>query len=155
MSARLLAALLVMTLLALPALADSPSFDRSIVVPVELPAGASMVKIPDTKQFRFNEFTGVLYKDGSWTLQGLFSHSGLLCATYETGARFGIGDAECRDVNWITRMQYVTRRQQCNNAQAEHRGGYHEPLLEYEFLQINCAELSLRCSGGRCNWARP
>lgn len=155
MSLRVLLALLFLCLATNPVFGESPSFERTAVVPLQLPAGTSMVKIPDSKQFRFNEFVGTLYKDGSWQLHGVINHAGLACATYETGARFGIGDAECTDVNWITRLRYVTSRKQCNNAQVEHRGGYHEPLLEYEFLQVNCVELSLKCSGGRCTWARP
>lgn len=137
------------------AFAEAPSFVRTAVVPLQYPAGISMAQVPESKQFRFDEFMGVLHRDGSWTLHGLISHAGLACATYETGARFGIGDTECRAVNWITETRYVTSRKQCNNAHAEHRGGYHEPLLEYEFLQVNCVELSLRCRGGRCNWGRP
>lgn len=139
-----------------PLVADEPgAYVRTAVVPVEIPPGASMVRVPDAKTFRFNAFTGSLRKDGSWDVHGLIRHAGLACANYQVGVRFGLGDASCREVNWITPVRYVTDRKQCNDAEVEHRGGYHEPLLEYEFLNVNCAELSLKCQGGRCNWARP
>jgi len=99
------------------------------------------------KDFRFGEFTGWLKRDGTWHIEGPVRHNGLLCGTYEVGVRFGVGERECTNVQWISEVAYVTSTEQCNNAERPHSGTEIDESLAGQFDAINCAERVIRCSG--------
>jgi len=99
------------------------------------------------KNFRFGEFTGWLKRDGTWHIEGPVRHNGLLCGTYEVGVRFGIGEQECTNVQWISDVTYVTSNEQCNGAERPHSGTEIDDSLVGQFDAINCAERVIRCTG--------
>jgi len=99
------------------------------------------------KDFRFGQFTGWLKRDGTWHIEGPVRHNGLLCGTYEVGVRFGIGEQECTNVQWVSEVTYVTSNEQCNNAERPHSGTEIDDSLVGQFDAINCAERVIRCTG--------
>jgi hypothetical protein len=99
------------------------------------------------KNFRFGEFSGWLKRDGTWHIEGPVRHNGLLCGTYEVGVRFGIGEQECTNVQWISDVTYVTSNEQCNNAERPHSGTEVDDSLVGQFDAISCAERVIRCTG--------
>lgn len=99
------------------------------------------------KNFRFGQFTGWLKRDGTWHIEGPVRHKGLLCGTYEVGMRFGVGERECTDVQWISGVSFVTSEYQCNDAERPHSGTEIDESLAGQFDGITCAERVIRCSG--------
>ncbi len=99
------------------------------------------------KDFRFNNFTAWLNRDGVWHVDGQVSHRGLLCGTYEVGMRFGIGKPDCTDVQWVSGVRYVTSQFQCNEAELPHSGTEDDASLAGQFDAITCGEWVVRCSG--------
>jgi hypothetical protein len=99
------------------------------------------------KNFRFGEFTGWLKRDGTWHIEGPVRHHGLLCGTYEVGMRFGVGERECTNVQWISEVTYVTSNNQCNDAERPHSGTGIDESLSGQFDAISCAERVIRCTG--------
>jgi len=99
------------------------------------------------KNFRFGEFTGWLKRDGTWHIEGPVRHNGLLCGTYEVGMRFGVGERECTNVQWISEVTFVTSLSQCNDAERPHSGTEIDESLSGQFDAITCAERVIRCTG--------
>ena len=99
------------------------------------------------KNFRFGEFTGWLKRDGTWHIEGPVRHNGLLCGTYEVGMRFGVGERECTNVQWISEVTFVTSQSQCNDAERPHSGTEIDESLKGQFDGITCAERVIRCTG--------
>jgi hypothetical protein len=99
------------------------------------------------KNFRFGEFTGWLKRDGTWHIEGPVRHNGLLCGTYEVGMRFGVGERECTNVQWISEVTFVTSLSQCNDAERPHSGTEIDESLKGQFDGITCAERVIRCTG--------
>lgn len=99
------------------------------------------------KDFRFGNFNGWLKRGGEWQIEGPVRHHGLLCGTYEVGMRFGIGDPDCTNVQWISGDQFVTSKSQCNEAEMQHSGYGTAPALAEQFDAITCAERVIRCTG--------
>jgi hypothetical protein len=99
------------------------------------------------KDFRFNNFSAWLKRDGTWRIEGTVSHRGLRCGTYEVGMRFGVGAPDCTDVRWVSEVRYVTSQSQCNEAMMEHSGTEVDPALGGNFDAISCGEAVIRCSG--------
>lgn len=99
------------------------------------------------KDFRFNNFTAWLKRDGTWHIEGTVSHRGLMCGTYEAGMRFGVGAPDCTDVRWVSEARYVTSQSQCNDAMMQHTGTEVDPALSGNFESVTCGEMVIRCSG--------
>jgi hypothetical protein len=100
--------------------------------------------------FRTFDFDGFLLGDGTWQIVSRVPHGRLLCATYEVGARFGVGSPGCTDVKWLSDLSFVTQQRQCNQAVVVHSGGQTEPQLGTALPNISCVEHVVRCTGN-CN----
>jgi len=84
---------------------------------------------------------------GDFQVSGWIKHTGLLCATYRMGVRFGVGSPGCLNVEWITEPLFVTVELQCNDARIEHTGGDTDAGLGKRLAAITCGERVVRCSG--------
>ena len=106
----------------------------------------------DRLEFDFGRNRGKAWvaRKGELHVQTWVQHSGLLCATYEVGVRFGHGDPGCADVEWLGPAKYVTSRVQCNNALVEHIGADTARDLSDKFDRITCAQRMIRCVKGSC-----
>lgn len=98
-------------------------------------------------EFDFREIEAWLRSDGSWNIDGWVEHSGLRCATYEIGIRFGTGTSGCSEVKWLTQPKYVTSKKHCNNARLRHTGGDDTVVLKSDYEKITCAERLIKCTG--------
>lgn len=108
----------------------------------------SVVLRPSQLSFDFGSGSKAsLSPKGEWSVEARVPHSGLFCADYSVGVRFGIGRPGCSNVAWLTDVTYVTNQRQCNNATVEHSGGDVQSQLESSFTQISCAERVTRCIG--------
>jgi hypothetical protein len=101
-------------------------------------------------QFGLRGDRGWLARNGEMYLDAWVQHQGLLCATYETGLRFGIGEQGCANARWVNGPYWLTRLRQCNNAVVQHVGNDTARELAEHFDGINCVERLVRCTG-RCN----
>jgi len=110
---------------------------------------------PQKLDFNFDNLKGWLRNKGGFHIEGFVGHDGFFCSTYEVGMRFGIGDAQCKKVKWVTDVAYMTRQRQCNNATVSHAASDYNPALAKVFHQINCAERVVRCTGQCFNYAPP
>ena len=97
--------------------------------------------------FRIDETRAWLNGAGDFQVTGWVKHAGLLCATYRTGLRFGIGAPGCLNVNWVTEPYFVTSEFQCNGARVQHAGGDTVPEVGEQVGRISCAERVVTCSG--------
>jgi hypothetical protein len=97
--------------------------------------------------FRTVESHAWINDDGDFQVSGWIKHSGLLCATYRMGVRFGAGSPGCLNVKWITGPLYVTYEPQCNDARVEHSGGDTDAGLGKRIATITCAERVVHCAG--------
>jgi|GEM_PF-1588116 len=104
----------------------------------------------DRLEFSDSAFTGWVRRDGEIYLEADVAHSGLLCADYQAGVRFGVGAPGCSNVQWLSEAIYTSQRMQCNNAGLRHVGGATEASLTAIFDRITCAERIIRCSGAGC-----
>ena len=102
---------------------------------------------PERLDFDFGRTSGWLREKGGWHIEGTVSHTGLRCATYELGMRFGVGNPGCTGVTWLSGIEYGTRERHCNGAVRHHDGGGFLPELSKDFARITCAEQVIRCSG--------
>jgi hypothetical protein len=84
---------------------------------------------------------------GSWNISAEVRHDRLRCATYETGIRLGQGDASCKEIEWLTDVQYGTRMTQCNGATLIHSGGTRLSLPPSSIGTANCVGVVVRCTG--------
>lgn len=97
--------------------------------------------------FRAGDSHAWINHDGDFQVSGWIKHTGLLCATYRMGVRFGVGSPGCLNVVWITEPQFVTSEVQCNDARVEHTGGDTDPGLGKRLATITCGERVVRCTG--------
>jgi len=102
---------------------------------------------PARLDFFFGDIRAWLLQNGDWHIEGNIQHHGALCATYELGIQFGIGNPGCANVNWLGIPAYVTSRTQCNNALLHHSGSDIDPDAAGIFDQINCAQRLIQCTG--------
>ena len=93
------------------------------------------------------EFRGFLLGDGSWQVSSPVTHQRLVCATYEVGIRFGVGNPGCNDVRWLSEPMFIGSRRQCNAATVIHAGGETTPRLGDQLPGITCVERVVRCTG--------
>ena len=111
------------------------------------PAAQAGAAGPARLDFLFGDTRGWLDSDGVWNVSADVTHRGLLCATYELGVRFGVGEPGCDNVQWLGAVRYVTAERQCNNATVRQSGGDKQPELARDFSRITCAERVVRCTG--------
>ena len=97
--------------------------------------------------FRAGDSLAWINGDGNFQVSGWIKHTGLLCATYRMGLRFGIGSPGCLNVEWITEPLFVTNELQCNEARVEHAGGDTDAGLGKRMAAITCGERVIRCTG--------
>jgi hypothetical protein len=97
--------------------------------------------------FKAFDFSGYLLGDGTWQVSSPITHGALICATYEVGVRFGIGNPGCTEVRWLSEPLYLGRRRQCNEATVDHVGGETNPRLGAQLPYITCVERLVRCTG--------
>lgn len=102
---------------------------------------------PERLDFDFGDIKGWIRQKGGWYVEGPVKHTGLRCATYEIGMRFGVGEPGCTNVTWLSQIDYGTREKHCNGATRQHRGGGFLPELAKDFGRISCAERVVRCTG--------
>lgn len=93
------------------------------------------------------EFRGFLLGDGTWQVSSPVTHQRLVCATYEVGIRFGVGNPGCNDVRWLSDPMFIGSRRQCNAATVIHVGGETTPRLGDQLPSVTCVERVLRCTG--------
>ncbi len=121
-----------------------------IVAEVDLPlqeAAPSQASSPTRKAFEARPFRGWLDETGAWALRAEVHHPRLRCATYETGIRFGVGDASCANARWLSNTTYGTRQTQCNGATRVHANeGQLDPPLT-ALGAVNCVRVLVRCFG--------
>jgi hypothetical protein len=99
--------------------------------------------------FRAGDSHAWINDDGDFQVSGWIKHTGLLCATYRMGVRFGVGSPGCLNVEWISEPMFVTTESQCNDARVEHTGGDTNAGLGKRLATITCGERVVRC-GGNC-----
>jgi len=97
--------------------------------------------------FRTGDSHAWINDDGAFQVNGWIKHTGLLCATYRLGVRFGVGSPGCLNVEWVTEPLFVTFERQCNDARVEHAGGDDDATLGKQLATITCAERVVRCTG--------
>ena len=97
--------------------------------------------------FRTGDSHAWINDEGAFQVNGWIKHTGLLCATYRMGVRFGAGSPGCLNVVWITDPLFVTFERQCNDARVGHAGGDIDALLGEMIATITCGERVVRCTG--------
>lgn len=102
---------------------------------------------PARVEFNFGDFKALLRSDGEWHIEGWLQHTGLRCAIYQVGIRFGSGNPACTDVNWLTEPLFATHQRQCNNAKMPHSGGDNNSAIIPDFNRVTCAEQIIKCTG--------
>jgi len=110
---------------------------------------------PQKLDFSFDGLKGWIRNKGGFHIEGFVGSATFLCSTYEVGMRFGIGDAHCEKVNWLSDIAFMTRQRQCNNATVAHAASDYDPSLVKSFSKINCAERVIRCSGPCTTYVAP
>ena len=110
---------------------------------------------PQKLDFDFASLKGWLRDKGGFHIEGYVAHDGFFCSTYEVGMRFGVGDAQCTQVKWVTEIAYMTRKRQCNTATVGHAASDYDPALAKVFHKINCAERVVRCTGQCTTYVAP
>lgn len=102
---------------------------------------------PVKLEFDFGDFKAWGRRDGSWHVEGLVQHRGLMCATYTLLLRVGHGNPGCTNVEWFKEPHPVASVHLCNNATGKLTGGNLEFDDASRFDEITCAERTLSCSG--------
>lgn len=135
--------------------ADGNSTDgHRIVNTLNLPLNQATK--PGTGQALSREFSrggtqGWIQQTGDWHISRQVVHTRLLCATYETGIQLGkgngIGKQACSNVEWLTDVQYGTRRTHCNSATLVHTGGGEFANMTDLFDDSTCVRVVTRCRG--------
>ena len=97
--------------------------------------------------FRVGDSHAWINEHGDFQVSGWIKHTGLLCATYSMGVRFGVGAPGCLNVEWITEPLFVTSDIQCNDARVEHAGGDTDVGLGQRLATIACGKRVVRCIG--------
>lgn len=147
---RLLVILLSALLLAPAAQANEDDDDagfRRQLAPAVL--GPKIGNTEARKEFNFGRSIGRawLAPGGELQIDSWVQHRGLLCATYETGIRFGAGENGCADAEWLAPTHWLTSHRQCNSALMNHVGTDTDPDIVRLFGNVTCAQRVLRCSG--------
>ena len=98
---------------------------------------------------RNEDFKATLNNKGEWKIEAWVQHTGLLCADYRLGLRFGQGNPGCINVKWLNEPKYATLQKQCNNTRMHHSGWEYSPEIIKHLDNITCAQALTKCTG-RC-----
>ena len=98
-------------------------------------------------EFSFDGIKGWLRSDGVLQVQGPIQHSGLRCATYQLGIRFGAGKPGCANVKWLTQARYGPGKKHCNSAMLTHTTADNDPNAKKVYARVTCAERLIKCAG--------
>ena len=129
----------------------SQSGQARIVRQVELPLESTTVSItgrPARRVFQRQGVQGWLDETGAWHIEGEVEHGRLRCATYRVGIQLGRGKPACAKPEWLTGIEYATRLRHCNSASRLHAGGGVFPGSAFQFEEVSCARVVVRCEGG-------
>ena len=119
---------------------------RRIVSTLNVPLNLSSK--PNTDQPLTREFSrGWIQQTGAWHISNAVAHTRLRCATYETGIQLGKGNPACSNVEWLTNVNYGTRRTHCNSATLVHTGGGEFANMTDLFEASTCVRVVTRCEG--------
>lgn len=100
-----------------------------------------------SKVFSQRETRGRILQTGAWNISSVVVHTRLRCGTYETGVQLGKGNPACSDVEWLTDIDYGTRRTHCNSAALVHTGGGEFANMTDLFEASTCVRVITRCEG--------
>lgn len=125
---------------------DDAGFRRQLAPAV---LGPKLGNTAARKEFNFGRSIGRawLAPAGELQLDSWVQHRGLLCATYETGIRFGEGENGCADAEWLAPVHWLTSHRQCNSALVHHVGTDTDPDVVRVFDRVTCAQRLIRCTG--------
>lgn len=126
---------------------DAPA---RILTQLDLPLSASRpsgTADAARRAFQVRPFQGWLDDTGAWALRVEVTHLGLRCGRYETGIRFGVGDAACSNVAWLGETAFGTPQLHCNGATLVHASSGRIDLTRSAFDRVNCARVLVRCTG--------
>lgn len=104
-------------------------------------------KQPLTREFLRGGTRGWIQQTGAWHISNAVVHTRLRCAIYETGIQLGKGNPACSNVEWLTNVNYGTRRTHCNNATLVHTGGGEFTNVADHFETSTCVRVVIRCEG--------
>ncbi|MGD8785401.1 MAG: hypothetical protein PVG75_13235 [Thioalkalispiraceae bacterium] len=141
---------LIFLLLITPVCADDAPGYPGVVNKVDLPLVAETQfnqRDELKKSFRTREVEGWLSADTNWFIKGTVSHQRLRCATYNIGIQLGKGNPACLNVEWLTNVEYGTKKKQCNSVSMVHTGGGMMPELANLLTEATCVRVVTRCSG--------
>ncbi len=99
------------------------------------------------KSFEASDLKGWLSADSDWFIEGTVTHQRLRCASYELGIQLGKVSPACLNVEWLTDVQYGTRKKHCNSATLVHVGGGEMPELRNILKDATCVKVVTRCTG--------
>lgn len=100
-----------------------------------------------SKEFSQSEAQGSIQQTGAWNIRSAVVHTRLRCGTYETGIQLGKGNPACSNVEWLTDIDYRTRRTHCNSATLAHTGSGEFANMAELFGASTCVRVVTRCEG--------
>ena len=115
-------------------------------MPLNLPSKSNSEQ-PLTKEFQRSDTQGWIRETGTWNISKTVTHTGLRCATYETGIQLGKGTPACSQVEWLTDIEYGTRQTHCNSATLIHSGGGEFADMNGIVEASTCVRVVIRCRG--------
>jgi len=133
-----------------PSYAKAETAYTGAVRKIDLPLVAATQfnqKQPLKKSFEARDLKGWLSADSNWYIEGTVTHQRLRCASYELGIQLGKGSPGCLNIEWLTDVQYGTRKKHCNSATLVHVGGGEMPELRNILKDATCVKIITRCTG--------
>ena len=125
---------------------DTHRIVNTLDVPLNLPSKPNTEQ-PVSREFSQRDTRGWIQRTGAWNISSVVVHTRLRCATYETGIQLGKGSPACSQVEWLTDVDYGTRRTHCNSATLVHTGGGEFADMTDFFDASTCVRVVTRCEG--------
>ena len=125
---------------------DGHRIASTLNVPLN-PSSKSNTGQPLIREFSRGRTKGWIQQTGAWNISSAVVHTRLRCATYETGIQLGKGNPACTNVEWLTNVDYGTRRTHCNSATLVHTGGGEFANMANLFEASTCVLVVIRCEG--------
>ena len=125
---------------------DTHRIVNTLDIPLNLPSKPGTEQ-PLTREFSRRGARGWIQQTGAWHISSAVVHTRLRCATYETGIQLGKGNPACTNVEWLTNVDYGTRRTHCNSATLVHTGGGGFANMADIFETSTCVRVVIRCEG--------
>ena len=128
---------------------NSPDGHRIVNV-LDIPLNLSSqpsTEQPLAREFSRGETQGWIQQTGAWHISSTVVHTRLRCATYKTGIQLGKGNPACSNVEWLTNVDYGTKRTHCNSATLVHTGGGEFANMTDLFEASTCVRVVIRCGG--------